>query len=122
MPTIVSFNAASRLDMPTESNSFPVHLGEVDGRHYLSVPGDFAIPAAQAPEADYTVHTEALDPALVKRLPQVREIDAACVVAIRARYSVDDELGALRTGDTAVTNFIAQCVADAKAKKTALGV
>lgn len=122
MPTIVSYNAAAALVMPTESTSFPVHLGEVDGRHYLSVPDGFTIPASQAPEAGYTVHTTTLDPALIKRLPAIREINAACVAAVRAQYSIDDELGALRTADKTVTDFIAQCVTDARAKKTALGL
>lgn len=122
MPTIVSYNADSNLVMPTESANFPVHLGEVDGKHYLSVPDGFTIPAEQAPEVGYTVYSTALDPTLVKRLPAIREINAACVAAIRAQYSVDDELGALRTADKNVTDFIASCVAAARAKKTALGL
>ena len=122
MTTIVSFNASSRLVMPTESNSFPIHLGEVDSRHYLSVPAEFDIPPAQAEDADYVVHDKPLDPEIVKRLMAVREINAECVAAIRARYSVDDELGAIRTGDATVADFIAKCVAAAKAKKAALGL
>lgn len=122
MPTIVSYNANSSLVMPTESANFPVHLGEVDGKHYLSVPDGFTIPSEQAPEVGYTVYSTALDPALVKRLPAIREINAACVAAIRTQYSVDDELGALRTADKTVTDFIASCVTAARAKKTALGL
>lgn len=122
MPIIVSYNSAARLVMPTESNHFPIHLGEVEGRHYLSVPEGFDIPGEQAEESAYVVHDTALDPAIVKRLMAVREINNECVAAIRARYSVDDELGAIRTGDQAVMAFIAECVAAAKAKKDALGL
>lgn len=122
MPTIVSYRSATQLVMPTESNHFPIHLGEVDGRHYLSVPDEFDIPPAQAEDTGYVIHDKPLDPEIVKRLMAVREINTACVAAIRARYSVDDELGAIRTGDKAVTDFIAECVAAAKAKKVALGL
>ena len=84
MPTIVSYNADSNLVMPTESANFPVHLGEVDGKHYLSVPDGFTIPAEQAPEVGYTVYSTALDPTLVKRLPAIREINAACLACASA--------------------------------------
>lgn len=122
MTTIVSFNASAQLVMPTESNTFPIHLGEVDGRHYLSVPEGFDIPPAQAEDAGYVVHDAPLESDIVKRLMTVREINAGCVAAIRAKYSIDDELGAIRSGDKTVTDFISECVAAAKAKKAALGL
>ena len=120
--TIVSYNASARLNMPNDVPEFPAHLGEVDGRHYLSVPEGYDIPEKQDDGVDYQVHTEALPKDVVKRLMAVIEIDRAVQSAIRAKYSMEDELGALRTGDKEVLDFIAECIAVAKAKKAALGL
>jgi hypothetical protein len=40
---------------------------------------------------------------------------------IRESYSIEDELGALRTGDTTVAEAIAAIVDEGALKKTALG-
>lgn len=122
MPIIVSFAVGSTLSMPTQANCFPVHLGEAEGRHYLSVPEDFTIPPHQPAGADYRVHAEPLSAEIRKSLLSIREIDRACVEKIRSRYSIDDELGALRTGESEVQAYIEHCVAEARVAKAALGL
>ncbi|MBC7908322.1 MAG: hypothetical protein H7Y60_16465 [Rhodospirillaceae bacterium] len=122
MPIIVSFAVGTTLSMPTQATHFPIHLGEAEGRHYLSVPEDFTIPDHQPTEVDYRVHAEPLSPGVRKSLTSVREIDRTCVEKIRSRYSVDDELGAVRTGDPVVLGYVEQCVAEARVAKAALGL
>lgn len=121
MARIVSYIDGHRLALPTLAVMFPTDLGAVDGRRYLSVPDDFDIPDQDA-EAELVLHTEPLPSDIRSRLLKVREIDNACVARIRDRYSVDDELGALRTGDQIVLDYITACVSEAKAAKTALGL
>lgn len=51
----------------------------------------------------------------------VEIINSWIAMTIRDSYSVEDELGALRTGDTTITVAIAAIVAEGQAKKEALG-
>lgn len=51
---------------------------------------------------------------------QALEIDAECRADIRASYSLEDELKALRTDDTTVKNAIAAIVTASNTKKNAL--
>lgn len=60
--------------------------------------------------------------ALVKQGSQaVAIIDSEIQMTIREAFSVDDELSALRTGNTNVASAIAAIVAVGSAKKAALG-
>lgn len=118
MPTLISFPIETPVVFPTEAPAFPLHLGDVAGRRYLSLPDGMAVPVA----AGLRVHSERLEDGVRRALIAVREIDRACQIRIRERYSVEDELSALRTGDAEVLAYVAQCVDEARAAKAALGV
>jgi hypothetical protein len=60
------------------------------------------------------------DAAVRDRLQAYRDIDAATAAKIRARYSIDDEFKALRTGDKAYVAFVEACVAEGRAAKQKL--
>ncbi len=66
--------------------------------------------------------TDVVELALVKtNAGAVGIINSEVAMNIRAEFSIEDELGALRTGDTVVADAIAAIVAEGQAKKEALG-
>lgn len=83
-------------------------LGGSDGRLYYF---------GEAPEGAVTGKPPK---ELLDSLPAYREIDAATAAKIRARYSVDDEFKALRTGDQDYVTFVETCVTEGRALKAAL--
>ena len=93
----------------------------IDGEtSYWSIDAD--ITAEAVGKMKLTKVTDAEELALVKANSNaVSIIDSKIAMDIRESYSIEDELGALRTGDTIVAEAIAAIVAEGALKKTALG-
>lgn len=83
-------------------------LGAHDGRvYYYGEMPDYGRP-------------EVLTTELKQKLAAFRAIDAETLAKIRARYSLEDELKALRTDDQAYKDYVAACVQEGRDKKQAL--
>lgn len=116
MRTVYAFRFFSEFLVPAEDIEKVTDLGSVDGVRYFSVEEGLSLPAL----ADAEIVT--LSPEVRDQLPLVKDIDRQTQERIRARYSLEDELKALRTGDTTVGQFIEECVAEGRSKKAALGL
>ena len=97
-----------------------------DGRTVVAVEGEIA--NEQFPQLT-DISKLVLTDALREEIKQFRAfglIDEQTVSAIRARYSIDDELKILRLREepewSAYNDFVEACRADGKAKKQALGL
>lgn len=101
----------------TEADRKIIHLGNYDGKTYVSITDDTILSAE--------LGATALDAQTIKtvapHLDAYADINAQVVAKIRSQYSLEDELGALRQNDTTYQTFVSAAIADGKAKKTALG-
>lgn len=96
-------------------------LGDFNGRKYLSMPLDvFEQVPDQDPAIDFRVATADEKEAL-KACPRYKLINNEVVAKIRSKYSIDDELKAIRTADPEYNAFVAEAVVEGKTKKVALG-
>lgn len=97
-----------------------LHVGDAGEWRYYSMPGN----------VDYTVdpvlEMQAVDVvaerSVIKSLYAYKEINEGVQKVIRERYSVEDELKALRTADAEYVAFIDGAIAEGTAKKQALGL
>jgi len=99
------------------------HLGEVDGRHYIAVPEGVNLglqPAVLDIRSEELVSGPVRD-ALKKTCLEYRTINDKIKAAIRSRYSVEDELQALREGDEAYQQFVKTVISSFAAEKALLG-
>ena len=108
-------------------------LATVDGVTYVYIPDTAALPTQSSELAPEVVTmTPALKKAIKAESPHVRLINARVGERIRARYSIDDELGLLRTAQTtggatdpevvAYGAHVESCRAWGRQEKAALGL
>ena len=91
-----------------------------DGNGYAYLNTDYAALCSSS-NSDLATTTATADKDWVKdNSPQAKEIDAECRADIRASYSLEDELKALRTDDTTTKDAIAAIVTASNTKKNAL--
>lgn len=104
-------------------NGGPIHdLGTVAGRQFFSMDEETVASLPVQPEGSGFAQATADElKALKAASPVVRTLGDGIVAAIRAKYSVDDELRALRLNDTAVLSDIGAIVEQGKASIAALG-
>ena len=93
---------------------------DADGNGYAYLDTGYAALCSSSND-DLAATTSTADKDWVKaNSPQAKEMDANCVAEIRASYSIDDELKAHRTSDTATLTAIGDIVSGWAAKKNAL--
>jgi hypothetical protein len=97
-------------------NAEYVH-GEIDGWMYFS--GEFENPLNLEIE-DIAVEEE-LREKLKEVSPHYQLINKRVVDKIRSKYSINDEFQALRTGDEAFDEYVAECVEWGKSEKAKIG-
>lgn len=99
------------------------HLGVVDGRHYIAVPPGLELPeqpaALDLKEEDIS-HGEIRE-TLKKVSGDYRVMTEAIQARIRSRYSVSDELQAIRTGDAEYQAFVESVLQEFAPQKAMLG-
>ncbi len=104
------------------SAEFGTQLAIIDGMNFWSVSDSIPAEDVTFLESMNMVNATASEIVKVKaNSNRVTEINNSVKEAIRDLVSIDDELSALRTGDTAVTDAIAAFVAAGQAQKTDLG-
>lgn len=95
-----------------------------DGYTYVVVEGVLPPQHGGIVVEDVTL-TDALREELRRESPQIQAINRDCKAAIRERYSVEDEIRALRLGGQDETDwraYVEQCVATAEARKADWGL
>lgn len=123
--TIVCYDAGLKPVYPdTSGEQYIADLGVFDGKRYLALSAGVAF-AKQAKgisvkKADLT--NADLQKYLKAESPPARQIDAETQMKIREKYSLEDELKALRTKDEEYEAYIAEVVAEGRARKEALGL
>lgn len=90
------------------------------GNGYAYLDTDYAALCSSS-NSDMATTTATADKDWVKaNSPQAKQMDADCVAEIRGSYSIDDELKAHRTSDTATLTAIGTIVSGWATKKNAL--
>lgn len=122
---IVCYDAGLKPVYPdTSGEQYVADLGIFDGKRYLALSEGVAFPkqakGVSVKKADLT-NTDLLK-YLKSESPPARQIDAETQIKIRERYSLEDELKALRTKDEEYETFISEVVAAGREKKKALGL
>lgn len=107
-------------------------LATIDGKTYVSLPGDAKLPQDQPAEIVDSIETlpmplpEMLRDAIRQASPQVQLIDRQVVEQIRVRYSIDDEIKLLRIAPSPETSawnaYVEDCRTWGRAQKAALGL
>ena len=129
--------AMAPLSVPSQDLGVPVedpdyicyvitHLGNTeDGRIWYSRPDGF-LNAFLEKEQEDGVDMQTPDASEIvenrKHLFTYTQINLEVKEAIRNKYSIEEEMKALRTGDLDYKAFIEECVAEGTAKKVALGL
>lgn len=123
---IVCYPAEAKPVYPnTSGEQYVADLGVYEGKRYLALSEGVAFPkqprgGVLIREADLT--DEGLRKYLKAESPPARQIDAETQDKIRERYSLEDELKALRVKDTEYEAYVAEVVDEGREKKAALGL
>ncbi|MEG3637642.1 hypothetical protein [Magnetococcus sp. PR-3] len=104
-----------------DPNQPVVYLCELDGQIYLSVPLDYPKAEQWQGPVEFTEEPD-LKHQLRKQALPCLEINEKLQADIRDRYSLEDELRALRVGDPEYHTFVEGLVSQADAAKAALGL
>lgn len=91
--------------------------GELDGWTYFS--GEYQNPMNL--DVEEVQLTEELRSKLKEISPHYQLINTRVVDKIRSKYSINDEFQALRTGDEAFDEYVAECVEWGKSEKAKIG-
>lgn len=105
-------------------------LATIEGVTYVSIPDGHALPKEQPKEIAASIQNVVVDDALRSEIsaasPIVKFIDQQTVDMIRAEYTVDEEIKALRLAPSEETNkwnaYVEECRSIGRAKKAALGL
>lgn len=122
---IVCYQTGAKPVYPnTAGDQIIVDLGVYDGKQYLALSDDvsFAKQARGHTVKDADLANEGLQKYLKSESPPARQIDIETQEKIRAKYSLENELKALRTKDTEYETYVAEAVAEGRSKKEALGL
>lgn len=97
-----------------------LHIGDAEGYRYYSMPEgvDYEIDE-ELSFSEVDIEEEAT---AIKTLQVYKDINESVSSAIRAVYSLEDELKALRTQDEAYTAFVNKSVEEGKVKKRSYGL
>lgn len=109
-----------------------IELATIDGKTYVSLPGEAKLPADQPAEIVASIETlpvplpNGLRDAIRQASPLVQLIDRQVVEQIRIRYSVDDEIKLLRiapSDETSAWNaYVEECRSWGRSEKAKLGL
>ena len=123
---IVCYPAEAKPVYPnTSGEQYIADLGVYEGKRYLALCGDVVFPKQPrggVPVKEADLKDEGVQKYLKSESPPARQIDAETQNKIRERYSLEDELKALRTKDTEYEAYVDNAVAEGRAKKEALGL
>lgn len=122
---IVCYDAGLKPVYPdTCGEQYIADLGIYEGKRYLSLTEGLSFPkqakGVSVKSADLS--NAGLLKYLKSESPPARQVDAETQMKIRGRYSLEDELKALRTKDEEYEAFVSETVADGRAKKEVLGL
>lgn len=120
---IYRYNADQKLMFPkTEADQAIIDLGVIEGKRYLSAT-DTVTFEEEFEEVDLTTEDGLiLKDQIKKESSECKRIDEETIRKIREKYDINEELKALRTGDTEYSTFVDGIVQEGKDKKTELGL
>ncbi len=121
--SLIAANAAALVYPVMTGLATILHLGVVDGRHFIAVPVGLELPEqpASLDLREEDISSGPLREALKKTSVDYRVMTDAIQARIRERYSVGDELQAIRTGDEAYQAFVEGVLREFAPQKAHLG-
>jgi hypothetical protein len=123
MRQIYRYPANQSLPFPEGGNPDQpvIHLCDVEGWQYLSIPDSAPLHETWEGPLDLTAYPD-LKKVLRKNALPCQEINERLQESIRDQYPLEDELRALRVGDAEYQQFMATIISEADTAKSALGV
>lgn len=101
-----------------------IELCDIDGETYVSVPDNITLPTQEFIIIEEVTLTDELKAAIKAASPLFANINGRVVDKIRERYSVNEEIKMLRTGQAeetkAYNDYVEECRAWGRAEKAKL--
>ncbi|MHA1540015.1 MAG: hypothetical protein ACTSXQ_06040 [Alphaproteobacteria bacterium] len=120
---IYRYNAALSPAFPeTSGDERIIDLGIIEGDRYLSATDQIIFPEAFEALDLTTEEGSVLKEKIRSKSPVCLTIDAEIVRKIRKKYTLNDELKALRIGNAEYNSFVEEIVAEGKQQKDDLGI